>query len=206
MTKTNAVSRPVGSMRSSISRRPRPAAAFPILPAPLVNQHHDLRRPRQADARHRRRSTFPSRTARRVTIDLTGTTQLATAYTPMNIAVNGNAPSSISGIDIDKDGTVYATYENGSRVAAYRIPLADVPSPDNLQPVRRRCLRHHHHLRRHPDRLPDRRRPRQAGLRRAGAVERRHGVGADRDDRGAARLHRQLQGRARPARICSTCS
>jgi flagellar hook protein FlgE len=66
-------------------------------------------------------------------MDLTGTTQLATAFTPMNVTVNGNAPSSISGLVIDKDGYVYATYENGSRVAAYRIPLATVPSPDNLQ-------------------------------------------------------------------------
>jgi flagellar hook protein FlgE len=68
-----------------------------------------------------------------MTMDLTGTTQLATAFTPMNVTVNGNAPSSISGLVIDKDGYVYATYENGSRVAAYRIPLATVPSPDNLQ-------------------------------------------------------------------------
>lgn len=70
-----------------------------------------------------------------LSLDMTGSTQLATDFTPMNVSINGNAPSSISGVDIDNDGTVYATYENGSRVAAYRIPLANVPSPDNLQPV-----------------------------------------------------------------------
>jgi flagellar hook protein FlgE len=68
-------------------------------------------------------------------LDLTGTTALATAFTPMNVQVNGNAPSALSGVEIDKDGTVYATYENGSRVAAYRIPLATVASPDNLTAV-----------------------------------------------------------------------
>jgi flagellar hook protein FlgE len=68
-----------------------------------------------------------------LTLDMSGTTQLATDFTPMNVSINGNAPSSISGVDIAKDGTVYATYENGTRVAAYRIPLATVPSPDNLQ-------------------------------------------------------------------------
>ena len=68
-------------------------------------------------------------------LDLTGTTQLATAFTPMNVTVNGNAPSSISGVVIDKDGYVYATYDNGSRVPIYRVPLATVGSPDNLQPV-----------------------------------------------------------------------
>ncbi len=65
-------------------------------------------------------------------LDLSGTTQLATDFTPENVTVNGNAPSSISDVQIDNDGTVYAAYANGSRVAVYRIPLATVPSPDNL--------------------------------------------------------------------------
>jgi flagellar hook protein FlgE len=68
-------------------------------------------------------------------LNLTGTTQLATSFTPMNVTVNGNAPSSISGVVIDKDGYAYATYDNGSRVPIYRIPLATVGSPDNLEPV-----------------------------------------------------------------------
>ncbi len=70
-----------------------------------------------------------------LSLDLGGTTQLATDFTPMNVAINGNAPSSISGINIDADGYVYATYDNGSRVAVYRVPFATVPSPDNLQPI-----------------------------------------------------------------------
>jgi flagellar hook protein FlgE len=68
-------------------------------------------------------------------LDLTGTTSLATDFTPMNVTVNGNAPSSISGVEIDTDGFVYAAYDNGSRVAVYRVPLATVPSPDNLHAV-----------------------------------------------------------------------
>jgi flagellar hook protein FlgE len=70
-----------------------------------------------------------------LTLDVSGTTQLATAFTPMNVAINGNAPSSISGVDIAADGFVYATYENGSRIAIYRIPMATVASPDNLKPI-----------------------------------------------------------------------
>ncbi|KAB2864711.1 MAG: flagellar hook-basal body complex protein, partial [Bauldia sp.] len=35
-------------------------------------------------------------------LDLTGTTQLATGYTPVNVELNGNAPSAISGVIIDK--------------------------------------------------------------------------------------------------------
>lgn len=70
-----------------------------------------------------------------MTLDLTGTTQLATIYTPVNVEINGNAPSAISGVIIDTDGTVFASYENGTRVPVYRIPVATVASPDALTPV-----------------------------------------------------------------------
>ncbi len=68
-----------------------------------------------------------------VTLDLSGTTQLATIYTPVNVAVNGNAPSTLAGLTISDDGTVYANYSNGARTPTFRIPLADVPSPDNME-------------------------------------------------------------------------
>ena len=70
-----------------------------------------------------------------LSLDLSGTTQLATTYTPVNVEINGNAPSAISGVIIDQDGVVFASYENGARVPVYRIPLATVSSPDNLTPV-----------------------------------------------------------------------
>ncbi|MBA3446683.1 MAG: flagellar hook protein FlgE [Pseudaminobacter sp.] len=65
-------------------------------------------------------------------LDLAKTTQLAETYTLLNAKVNGNAPSGISGVEISTDGTVYAQYENGSSKALYRIPIADVPSPDQM--------------------------------------------------------------------------
>jgi flagellar hook protein FlgE len=77
--------------------------------------------------------TFTVPNGESVTIDMGRTTQLATNYTVMNAALNGNAPSEVDSVQIDNDGTLYAVFENGERVAAYRIPLADVPSPDNLQ-------------------------------------------------------------------------
>lgn len=70
-----------------------------------------------------------------LTLDLTGMSQLAADYTPLNVAVNGNAPSTVSGVVIEEDGTVYATYQNGAKAPAFRIPLADVASPDNLKPL-----------------------------------------------------------------------
>jgi flagellar hook protein FlgE len=67
-----------------------------------------------------------------VALNLAGTTQFATEYSVIEALVNGNAPVGVDRVDVDADGTVYAIYENGNRVASYRIPLAKVPSPDNL--------------------------------------------------------------------------
>jgi flagellar hook protein FlgE len=65
-------------------------------------------------------------------LDLAKTTQLAETYTLLDAKVNGNAPSAIDGIEISQDGTVFANYENGSSRALYRIPIANVASPDQL--------------------------------------------------------------------------
>ena len=70
-----------------------------------------------------------------VTLDMSETSQLATDYTLLDAAVNGNAPSEVERVEIDDDGTLYAVFRNGARVATYRIPLANVASPDNLQPL-----------------------------------------------------------------------
>ena len=67
------------------------------------------------------------------TLDMSQTSQLATDYTVLNAAVDGNAPSGVQGVEISDDGLLYAVFENGSRMATYRIPLATVPSPDNLE-------------------------------------------------------------------------
>ena len=68
-------------------------------------------------------------------LDLAGMTQLATDYTVVKATVNGNPPGNPKLIEIAHDGFVYATYGNGVRVPVYRIPLASVTSPDNLEPL-----------------------------------------------------------------------
>ncbi|MBZ8131797.1 flagellar hook protein FlgE [Afifella sp. IM 167] len=68
-----------------------------------------------------------------LTMDITGTTQLAESYTPVNVGVDGNAPASLDGITISDDGVVYANYSNGAVTPTFRLPLADVPSPDKLK-------------------------------------------------------------------------
>jgi flagellar hook protein FlgE len=67
------------------------------------------------------------------TLDMTQTSQLATDYTVLNAVVDGNAPSGVQGVEITDDGLLSAVFQNGTRMAIYRIPLANVPSPDNLE-------------------------------------------------------------------------
>ena len=68
-----------------------------------------------------------------VNFDLTGSTQLATDFILSDVAMNGNAPSTVARINIGTDGTLQAIYSNGDTRALYRVPLATVPSPDMLQ-------------------------------------------------------------------------
>lgn len=68
-----------------------------------------------------------------LTIDISNTTQLAAGFTAHDAKVNGNAPGKATGFEIADDGTVYAKYENGDRKPIYRLALADVASPDQLQ-------------------------------------------------------------------------
>ena len=67
-----------------------------------------------------------------IDLDLASMTELATDYTPGEAEMNGNAPAAIEQILIGDDGNIYAQYANGSTTALYRLPLANVQSPDQL--------------------------------------------------------------------------
>lgn len=67
------------------------------------------------------------------TLDLSSMTQVASGF-EFTANVDGHAPSAIDSVEIDSNGIVNLIYQNGSRVAAYQIPLANVASPDNLSP------------------------------------------------------------------------
>lgn len=66
-----------------------------------------------------------------LTLDLSTMSAKAAPYAP-DARANGNAPSAVKEFDISQDGTLYAVYETGARVATYKIPLADVPSADKM--------------------------------------------------------------------------
>jgi flagellar hook protein FlgE len=67
------------------------------------------------------------------TLDMGGLTQLAGADALKGTA-DGKAPSAVTGTEFGPDGVVYATYADGTRLGVFKIPVASVKSPDNLDP------------------------------------------------------------------------
>jgi flagellar hook protein FlgE len=76
--------------------------------------------------------TIPVPGGEDLVLDLSKMTQLAQGYTVSTATVDGAAPSTIDTVEINPDGVVFAQYANGSIRELYRIPLADVESPDRL--------------------------------------------------------------------------
>lgn len=62
-------------------------------------------------------------------------TQLASSFSVATQSANGNAPSAVKSVSVSADGTVSEVYANGTEVPAYQIPLAAVPSINNLTPL-----------------------------------------------------------------------
>ena len=67
-------------------------------------------------------------------LDLDQSTYLNADFTVTNVDADGNAPSAVKNVEFSDDGTLFAIDTNGDRRAIYKIPLANVPSPDRLSP------------------------------------------------------------------------
>ncbi|MGI3904059.1 MAG: flagellar hook protein FlgE [Janthinobacterium lividum] len=76
--------------------------------------------------------TVPIPGGKSLSLDVSQSTQLASAFNVTSATVNGSAPSKLDHVTIGTDGTITSVYANGVQQATYRIPLADVPSEDNL--------------------------------------------------------------------------
>lgn len=72
-----------------------------------------------------------SGTTQNISVDISTFTQLGNPFGATGDA-NGQAPSAVKQVSIGKDGTVTAQYDDGTSKSLYRIPLANVASPDNL--------------------------------------------------------------------------
>lgn len=70
-----------------------------------------------------------------ITLNIGNTTQLASDFSVEEGEVDGNAASKVKGYEIDDKGIVSIAYENGDLVPKFRVALASVQSPDNLNPV-----------------------------------------------------------------------
>jgi flagellar hook protein FlgE len=66
-------------------------------------------------------------------IDFSKTTQAGDKFETDGGTINGSKPSKMTGFEIDKEGVVYAKYGD-NLVPKFRIALANVQSPDKLQP------------------------------------------------------------------------
>jgi flagellar hook protein FlgE len=67
------------------------------------------------------------------TFSLKNMSQLAADF-QFEGGANGSSPQGVVGSTIGPDGTVYAQYQDGTKAAAFRVPLATVASPDQLTP------------------------------------------------------------------------
>jgi flagellar hook protein FlgE len=54
---------------------------------------------------------------------------------------NATPPGPLTGVDIDREGRVIASYQTGERIALYRIPLALFPNPEGLEETRGTAFR-----------------------------------------------------------------
>ncbi len=68
------------------------------------------------------------------TLDLSGSTQLATSLAVSNLTQDGYAPGDYVALKINDNGTVMATYSNGQSQAAGQVALADFRNVQGLRP------------------------------------------------------------------------
>jgi flagellar hook protein FlgE len=70
-----------------------------------------------------------------LSLDMAAMTQLATDYMVLDARVDGNAASAAEIVEISNDGFVYVAFADGTRRPIFRVPLATVSSPDNLESI-----------------------------------------------------------------------
>lgn len=61
-----------------------------------------------------------------------GLTQLSDSFAPTSITKDGSPVGNLTGVEIDAEGYITATYDTGFIRTIYQVPLIDVPSPNGL--------------------------------------------------------------------------
>lgn len=70
-----------------------------------------------------------------IDIDISSSSQLAAKFSVQEGDINGNGAAEVVGYEIDEYGVVSVAYSNNELVPRFRVALASVQSPDNLNPV-----------------------------------------------------------------------
>lgn len=68
-------------------------------------------------------------------IDISGSSQLGSAFEVVTGKIDGSAASDVSGYEISADGVLSLLYANGKVEPKFRIAMANVESPNNLTPL-----------------------------------------------------------------------
>jgi flagellar hook protein FlgE len=70
-----------------------------------------------------------------------GLTQLSDAFAPVSISKNGTSVGSLTGIEVDPNGFVRASFDTGINRVLYQIPLIDVSNVNGLESLDQQSYR-----------------------------------------------------------------
>lgn len=64
--------------------------------------------------------------------DSKGMTQLSASFSPANVSKNGSPVGNLTGLEVDENGYLQASYDTGFTRTLYQIPIVDVPNANGL--------------------------------------------------------------------------
>jgi flagellar hook protein FlgE len=66
--------------------------------------------------------------------------QLSSTFSPTGVTKDGNAAGTFTGVSIDENGFLYASYSSGFSKVIYQVPVVDVPNPNGLRVLDNQCF------------------------------------------------------------------
>lgn len=64
--------------------------------------------------------------------DTNGITQLSDTFAPVSITKDGSAVGTMTRVEVDENGYVYAFFDSGVSQRVFQIPLVDLPNPNGM--------------------------------------------------------------------------
>lgn len=61
-----------------------------------------------------------------------GMTQISADFSPTNVTKNGTQAGVLTAVEIDENGNLRGTYDNGKTRTLFKVPVVDVPNPNGL--------------------------------------------------------------------------